>query len=62
MLGGPDLGNLMKRLAIAAVLLAMSGFAHAYGLPYAVDSLQKAQAQARQNTSRHVLVFYTSPT
>lgn len=52
----------MKRLAIAAVLLAMSGFAHAYGLPYAVDSLQKAQAQARQNTSRHVLVFYTSPT
>ena len=54
----------MKRIAIASLLLALSGFAHGYGLPYAVDSLQKAQAQAqaKQNTSRHVLVFYTSPT
>lgn len=51
----------MKRLAIASLLLALSSFAHGYGLPYAVDSLQKAQAQARQDTSRHVLVFYTSP-
>ncbi len=52
----------MKRLAIAALVLGLSNFAHGYGLPYAVDSLEKAQAQAKQNTSRHVLVFYTSPT
>jgi hypothetical protein len=52
----------MKRIVLASLLLALSGIAHGYGLPYAVDSLQKAQAQARQNASRHVLVFYTSPT
>jgi hypothetical protein len=53
--------GLMKRLLAATLLLALSGFAHGYGLPYAVDSLEKAQAQAKQNASRHVLVFYTSP-
>lgn len=52
----------MKRIAFATVLLALAGFAHGYGLPWAVDSLEKAQAQAKQNTPRHVLVFYTSPT
>ena len=52
----------MKRLAIATLLLMLSGFAQAYGLKYAVDSFPKAQAQAKQNASRHVLVFYTSPT
>ena len=52
----------MKRLAIALLLAALSSVAQAYGLPYAVDSLEKAQALAKQNTSRHVLVFYTSPT
>lgn len=51
----------MKRIVLASLLLALNGIAHGYGLPYAVDSLQKAQAQAKQNTSRHVLVFYTSP-
>ncbi len=51
----------MKQLTIAALILGLSGFAHGYGLPFAVDSLEKAQAQARQNASRHVLVFYTSP-
>lgn len=51
----------MKRLLAATLLLALSGFAHGYGLPFAVDSLEKAQAQAKQNASRHVLVFYTSP-
>jgi len=52
----------MKRLAIAALVLGLSGVAHGYGLPFAVDTLQKAQAQAKQNAARHVLVFYTSPT
>ena len=52
----------MKRFAIAALLLGMSSLAHAYGLPYAVESLQKAKAQAKQSHTRHILVFYTSPT
>jgi hypothetical protein len=51
----------MKRLAIAFLTLALGGLAQASGLTYAVDSLQKAQAQVKQNSARHVLVFYTSP-
>lgn len=51
------------RQAIGVVLLATVGAAaHAYGLKYAVDSLQKAQALAKQGTGKHVLIFYTSPT
>jgi hypothetical protein len=52
----------MKRLAIAFLLLGLTGQAQAYGLKYAVDSLPKAQALAKQDKARHVLVFYTSPT
>ena len=52
----------MKRLALAILMLALNGLAHGYGLQYAVDSLDKARAQVKQNQSRHVLVFYTSPT
>ena len=51
----------MNRLVVALLLLAWGGLAQAYGLPYAVDSLKKAQAQSQQNASLHVLVFYTSP-
>jgi hypothetical protein len=52
----------MRRLVIALLALGFCGLAQGYGLPYAVDSLPKAQALAKQNTARHVLVFYTSPT
>jgi len=52
----------MKRLAIASLLMALSGFAHAYGLPYAVDSFKQAQALSQKGDSKHLLVFYTSPT
>ncbi len=52
----------MKRIAVATLLLALAGVANGYGLPWAVDSLEKAQVQAKQNAARHVLVFYTSPT
>jgi hypothetical protein len=52
----------MKRLAIVLVAFSLCGFAEASGLAYAVDSLQKAQALAKQSAGRHVLVFYTSPT
>ncbi|MBI3041935.1 MAG: hypothetical protein HYY78_03825 [Betaproteobacteria bacterium] len=51
----------MKRLVVALLVLAWSGLAQAYGLPYAVDSLEKAQALSQKGASRHVLVFYTSP-
>ena len=44
------------------MLIAASGAAQAYGLKYAVDSLEKARALAKQSSARHVLVFYTSPT
>jgi hypothetical protein len=52
----------MKRLAMAVLLMSLGGAVQASGLTYAVDSLEKAQALAKQNTARHVLVFYTSPT
>jgi hypothetical protein len=52
----------MKKLAVASLLLALCALAHAAGLTYAVESLQKAQALATQSAGRHVLVFYTSPT
>ena len=52
----------MKQFVVALLILCWSGLAQAYGLPYAVDSLEKAQAQTRKDASRHVLVFYTSPT
>lgn len=51
----------MKRLVVALMMLAWSGLAQAYGLPFAVDSLTKAQALSQQDASKHVLVFYTSP-
>ena len=50
----------MKRLVVALIVLAWSGWAQAYGLPFAVDSFKKAQALSQQNASMHVLVFYTS--
>ena len=43
-------------------MLLASVYAHAAGLPFAVDSLQEAQDVARQDGSKHVLVFYTSET
>ena len=52
----------MKKIAVATLLLALSALAPAAGLTYAVESLEKAQSLAKQNTARHVLVFYTSPT
>ena len=50
----------MKRLVCMIAAFAISAAAHAGGLPFAVDSFQKAQALARQDSAKHVLVFYTS--
>ena len=51
----------MTKLAVALTLSAWSFVAFASGLPWAVDSLEKAQALAGKGGPRHVLVFYTSP-
>jgi hypothetical protein len=50
----------MKRIAFLAALFLASAWAQAAGLPFAVDSLKKAQAVSAQDPSKHVLVFYTS--
>jgi len=49
----------MTKWVVALTLSAWSFVAFASGLPWAVDSLEKAQTLAGRN--RHVLVFYTSP-
>ena len=50
----------MKRYALLVALCLASAGVQAKGLPYAVESLQKAQQLSKQDASRHVLVFYTS--
>jgi len=50
----------MRRFVFLIVALALGAAAQAAGLPFAVESLQKAQALAGQDGSKHVLVFYTS--
>jgi hypothetical protein len=51
----------MKKLAVALALSAWSVVAFASGLPWAVDTLEKAQSLAGKRPAGHVLVFYTSP-
>ena len=50
----------MKRFAPLAAMLLVSAWAQAAGLPFAVDSLKKAQEVSSKDPSKHVLVFYTS--
>lgn len=52
----------MKKLVMAIVLMGLAGLAQAYGTPWAVDSLEKAQKEVKQGGTRHLLIFYTSPT
>lgn len=35
--------------------------ANAAGLPFAIDSLDKAKEVVKQERDKHVLVFYSSP-
>lgn len=49
----------MRRLIFLAAIWLASAVAHAGGLPYAVESLQKAQELSGKD-AKHVLVFYTS--
>ena len=50
----------MKRSVILIALCLAAAGAQAKGVPYAVESLQKAQQVSKQDSSKHVLVFYTS--
>ena len=50
----------MKHFLLLLAALFLGTAAHAAGLPFAVESLQKAQSLARQDGAKHVLVFYTS--
>jgi hypothetical protein len=50
----------MKRYVLLAALLLSSAWTQAAGLPFAVESLKKAQEASAKDPSKHVLVFYTS--
>jgi hypothetical protein len=50
----------MTRLALFAALCLASALAQAKGVPFALESLQKAQQVSKHDASKHVLVFYTS--
>ena len=49
------------KLLLALLLSFGLGAANAAGLPFAVNSLDKAQAMVKQERGRHVLIFYSSP-
>ena len=51
----------MKRLVFLILAIAFGSAAYGAGLPFAVGSLDKAKEIAKQDTSKHVLIFYTSP-
>jgi hypothetical protein len=50
----------MKRFILLIALCLASAGVQAKGVPFAVESFQKAQQAVKQDASRHVLVFYTS--
>jgi hypothetical protein len=50
----------MKRIALFVALLLASAWAQAAGLPFAVESFQKAKEASSKDASKHVLIFYTS--
>jgi hypothetical protein len=51
----------MTRLLFLILALAFGTAAHGAGLPFAVGSLEKAKEVAKQDASKHVLIFYSSP-
>ena len=50
----------MKQLLVLVALCLASLGVQAKGVPFAMESFQKAQEAVKQDASRHVLVFYTS--
>jgi len=54
--------TLMKRLVLLLFMCCVTAYSHAKGVPFAVESFQKAQALTAQSGAKHTLVFYTSET
>ena len=50
----------MRRLVFLILAFAFSTMAYGAGLPFAVGSLDKAKEITQKDTSKHVLIFYTS--
>ena len=51
----------MRRIVLFLAALAFSAAASAAGLPFAVESLAKAKEITSADSSKHLLIFYTSP-
>ena len=49
----------MKHWLFAIFLCVAAGVADAKGVPFAVKSLEQAETIARQDASKHVLIFFT---
>ena len=49
---------------VCAALLAFfwACTAQAFGVSFAVESVEKARMVQKENPSRHILIFYTVPT
>jgi hypothetical protein len=54
--------SLMRSWIVAIALGLCAAVAQAKGVPFAVGSLEHAQQVAKQESSKHVLVFFTSET
>jgi hypothetical protein len=50
----------VKGYLLAIVLCLASPLAGAKGVPFAMKSLQQAEEAVRQDSGKHVLVFFTS--
>ena len=50
----------MRRFVLLVATLLATTWAQAAGLPFAVESLQKAKEASSKDAAKHVLVFYTS--
>lgn len=52
----------MTRIIGAVIaLFFFSSVSFAFGIPYRVESLEKAKSLQSQDQSKHILVFYTVP-
>lgn len=52
----------MKKYLFAIILCLVAGVAQAKGVPFAVSSLTAAEATARKDGNKHLLIFFTSET
>ena len=51
----------MKLVLAFLLSFALGAAANAAGLPFAINSLDKAKQMVKQERGKHVLVFYSSP-